>query len=341
MARQLSNANVSISMTLATRRIILCLAIFFFALATPTILLYSWGYSFDWQKKKPVLTGGFYFETIPKKATVYIDGKQTKETSAFIKRFLPKEYLVKITKDGFHLWQKRLKINSGLVTEARNIFLIPLSPQIKVIDENLPENFLLDEFLSDKEFDSIFHIRKQNQILYKSGANSSAPKQICLTPLPAQEYSIVVSPNERIAVLGENNELYLLNGETRAFDLIARNVQEIQFSNDNKKMLYFTPNEIWAYYLEDIFVQPNQKANEKELITRLEQKIKKAVWYGKTNEHIIFLTGQNIKIAELDGRDERNITDIIKLDAQQIAYNQKEETILIVKNKKLIQISLE
>ena len=328
-------------MTLATRRIILGLAVFFFALATPTILLYSWGYSFDWQKKKPVLTGGFYFKAIPKKTTVYIDGKQTKETPAFIKRLLPKEYLVKMTNDGFHPWQKRLKIDSGLVTEAKNILLIPLSPQIEVIDENLPENFLLDEFLSNEKSDSAFYIRKQNQILYEAGANNSAREQISLTPLPVQEYNIVVSPNERVAVLGENNELYLLNGETRAFDLIARNVQKTQFSSDNKKMLYFTPNEIWAYYLEDIPSQPNKKANEKELITRLGQKIKKAVWYGKTNEHIIFSTGQNVKIAELDGRDERNITDIIKLNADQIAYSQKDESILIVKNKKLIGITID
>ena len=328
-------------MTLITRRIILGLAVFFFALATPTILFYSWGYGFDWQKKRPILTGGFYLDTLPKKADIYINDKPVKETPAFIKRLLPGEYQIKITKDGFYPWQKILKIDSGLVTEARNILLMPLNPKIEIIDENLTDSFALDEFLSDKNSANLFYIRKQNQILYKTTADISAPEQICLTPLPAQEYNIIVSSNEKIAVLGEKGELYILNKETRAFDLIARNIREVQFSNDSKKMLYSTPNEIWVYYFEDIFAQPNKKANEKELITRLGQKIKKALWYGKTNEHIIFSTEQNIKIAELDGRNERNITDIVKLNAEQIAYNSKNETILIVKNKKLIQISLE
>lgn len=328
-------------MTLRTRRIILCLAVFFFALATPTILLYSWGYSFDWQKKRPVLTGGFYLESIPKKAEIYINDKPIKETPAFVKRLIPGEYQIKITKNGFHSWQKELKIDSGLVTEARNIFLIPLNPKIEIIDENLPDDFLLDEFLSDKESDDFFYIRKQNQILYKTNVDDSAQEQISLTPLPAQEYNIVVSLSGKIVVLGENGELYILNEKTRAFDLIARDIQEIQFSNDGKKILYSTPNEIWVYYLEDVFVQPNKTAKEKELITRLGQKIKKAVWYGKTNEYIIFSTEQDIKIAELDGRNERNVTDISKLNAEQIAYNQEDETILIVRNNKLIQIFLE
>lgn len=328
-------------MNIKTRRIILCLVFFLFALATPTILFYSWGYGFDWQKKRPVLTGGFYFESIPKKAEIYLNDRISKETPAFVKRLLPGEYQVRIVKDGFHPWRKKLKIDSGLVAEARNILLIPLSPKIEVIDENLLDNFTLEEFLSDKKTNDIYYIQEQNYILYKSASDGSAREQISLTPLPAQEYDIIVSPNGEIAVLGENNELYLLNQETKAFELIARDIQEIQFSGDNKKVLYFNSNEIWVYYLEDILSQPNKKAREKELITRLGEKIKNAVWYRKTNKHIIFSTGQNIKIIELDSRDERNIVDIIKLDTSQIAYNPKEEAILIVKNKKLIQISLE
>ena len=63
-----------------TRRVILCSTILFFILATPIILLYSLGYSFDWQNKKPVLTGGLYLRSIPKKAEVYINGTIEKET---------------------------------------------------------------------------------------------------------------------------------------------------------------------------------------------------------------------------------------------------------------------
>jgi hypothetical protein len=329
-------------MTRRTRRILLCITILFFILAAPTVLLYALGYSFDWQKKKPVLTGGLYLKSIPKKAKVYLNDKPKKETPAFVKRLLPKDYQVKVTKAGFRPWQKKLKVESKLVTEARNILLIPLNPKIEIINEKLPENFSLEEFLSQEKSNDIFYIQKPSYILYHTDQAGSYQEQISLTPLPAdQEYKIFVSPNKRIAVLSDTNELYLLNSETRVFELISQNVQGAQFSDDNKKLLYFTPSEIWVYYLEDILIQPNKKAGEKELITRLSQKIKQAIWYGRTNEHIIFSVGQHIKIIELDGRDQRNTRDIIKLDAKQIAYNREDKKIYCVKGEKLLKMSLE
>ncbi len=115
----------------------------------------------------------------------------------------------------------------------------------------------------------------------------------------------------------------------------------LQFSNDNKKLLYFSSSEIWVYYLEDIFSQPIKKANEKELITRLSQKIKQAIWYSETDEHIIFVVGQTVKIAELDGRDRRNITDLFKQEVSQIAYGQEDEKLYFVKGEKLLSTALE
>ncbi|GAF85870.1 unnamed protein product, partial [marine sediment metagenome] len=90
-------------MTRRVRRLLLCSAILFFIVATPSILFYAWGYSFDWRNKKPVLTGAFYIQSNPEKAEVYLNNKfKEKETPAFIKRLVPKEYQVKITKQGFH-----------------------------------------------------------------------------------------------------------------------------------------------------------------------------------------------------------------------------------------------
>ncbi|MFH1938035.1 MAG: PEGA domain-containing protein [Patescibacteria group bacterium] len=321
-------------MTFKIRRIILIGTILFFVIVAPTALLYSYGYSFDWQKKKVVLTGGFYFESLPKKADVYLNDKLKEKTPVFIKRLLPKEYQIKITKDGYHSWQKNLRIESKLVTEAKNILLIPLNPKIKIINEALPIDFSLEEFIQTEESNNVFYIQEPSYILYKTDKENSFQKQISLTPLPINhQYQIFVSTNEQIAVLDENKQLYLLNQEIKTFRLINQNVQGLQFSNDNK-LLYFTPSEIWVYYL-------NRKNNQQELITRLSQKIKQAIWHNKTNEHIIFSVDQNIKITELDGRNGRNTNDLIELNFNQMAYSEKNELLYLIKDKQLLSISLE
>ncbi len=329
-------------MTRRVRRFLFRSATLLFILAVPLVLLYAWGYNFDWQKKKPVLTGGLYLKSTPKKAEVYLNNKFKKQTPAFIRRLLPRDYQVKITREGFHPWQKKLKVESKLVTEARNILLIPLDLDIETVQEQLATDFSLKEFLPEEEPDDVFYIREPSYILYRTDQANSFQEQISLAPLPAdQAYEIFVSPNKRIAALSTSSELYLLNPETRIFDLIGRDILSLQFSNDNKKLLYFSSSEIWVYYLEDIFSQPIKKANEKELITRLSQKIKQAIWYSETDEHIIFVVGQTVKIAELDGRDRRNITDLFKQEVSQIAYGQEDEKLYFVKGEKLLSTALE
>lgn len=314
------------------RHIILYSVILFFILITPVIILYSLGYSFDWQKKEIVLTGGLYIKSTPKKATIYINEKPKKETPAFIKRLIPKYYQIKVVKEGFHEWNKKLKIESKLVTEAKDILLIPINPEIKVINEKISDDFSLKEYIISGTTapNNIFYIQKPSYILYKTDKTNSFQEQINLTPLPEnQEYEIIISNNQQIAVLNKNKQLYILNKTTRNFELIKENVQKAEFSSDNEKLLYYTPNEIWIYYLD-----------KQELITRLSQEIKQVIWY-ETNKHIIFLVNEKIKIIELDSRDEKNIIDIIKIDAQEIAYSEKDQLLYLIKNKKLIGISLE
>jgi len=329
-------------MTRRIRRLLFCSAILFFIVATPSILFYAWGYSFDWQNKKLVLTGALYIKSSPKKAEVYLNNRlKGKETPAFIKRLLPKEYQVKITKEGFHPWQKKLRVESKLVTEARNILLIPLNPEIEVVNEKLSVDFSLKELLAQEESDTIFYIQLPSYILYKTDQDGSYQEQISLTPLPANhQYEIFVSSNEKIAALNEKRQLYFLNPETRNFELLEENVQEVQFANDNKKLLYSTPTEIWAYYLEDILIQPNKKAYEKELITRLSQKIEQVLWFDQTNEHIIFIVNQTVKIIELDDRDYRNTHDLFNFEISQIVYSQTDKKLYFVKEDKLLRIDL-
>lgn len=78
----------------------------------PSLLLYSQGYRFDFEKRKIVQTGGLFIKTLPKQAEVYINGKFIKKTdlifgSLFVQNLLPKKYEIEIKKEGFFSWKKK------------------------------------------------------------------------------------------------------------------------------------------------------------------------------------------------------------------------------------------
>jgi len=366
-------------MTRKSRCILVLVLVVFFVVSVPLALLYARGYTFDWQKKRIVATGGIYLKSMPKKAEVTVDGKKLKnKTPYLIKRLVPKDYRIEVLKEGFHNWQKNLSVKSHLVAEAKNILLIPKDLSLEIINEELTEDFSLEDFLlteTDQEklavaeknlnleetagysiVDNIvFYIQKPSYILYKTDLAGLVKEQLTLTSLPDgedQTYSIFASPHQRyLAVLSNQNKLYLFNQEKKSFECLAENIKGVQFADDNKKLLYFSDSEIWVAYFEDTLFQPYKKAGEKELIARLSQPIKKAIWYDETDEHIIFSLGNLVKMTELDGRYPRNTVDLLKgtvpgqagdspLVYSQIAYHQDDGKLYLVGNGKLLSVEI-
>lgn len=312
-------------MTNTIRRTLFWVTILFFLLATPAVLLYALGYSFDWQSKKPVLTGGFYFKSIPRKAEIYLDDKLTDKTPAFIKRLLPKEYQVEITKEDYQPWRKKIRVESKKVVNVGKILLIPEEVDIETVKEKVETDFSLEEFLNQSLDNQEYFINQDNYILYRG------EEQISLNPLPSGEkYEILISDDKKIAVLSQTGQLYLLNQQNKIFELIAEKIQGSQFSKDNQKLLYFSSQEIWVY---DLLNQ------QKKLITRLSQPIKAACWHTLTDQHIIFSVNSKIKIAELDDRGQRNINDLAEESAEEIAYQLIDESIYFLQGEKLMKIS--
>ena len=120
-------------MTKKTRTILFIFCIFLFFLAAPTIVLYSEGYRYDFEKNKVVQIGAFYFKVLPRSAEVYLNGNLKTTTSMFtgtvlIENLIPKTYQVEIRKQGYHTWSKTLEVREKQVTEAKNIILFSKEP---------------------------------------------------------------------------------------------------------------------------------------------------------------------------------------------------------------------
>lgn len=132
-------------MTKRARIILFLFLAILFILVAPLTVFYSLGWKIDWENKKIIQPGVFYFRVWPKNTQIYLNGKLKKKTdfffgSALIENLIPKKYDVEIKKEGFHNWRKTLEIKERGVTEAKNIILIPENQDFIIISKNI-KNF--------------------------------------------------------------------------------------------------------------------------------------------------------------------------------------------------------
>ena len=127
-------------MTKRDRTVIFLICIFLFVLIAPSVIFYSQGYRVNFEQKKIVQTGGFYFKVMPSRAEIYLNGKLKKSTSmitsaAYIENLLPQKYKIEIKKDDFYAWEKTLEVREKEVTKAENIILLPQNIAFTAVDK--------------------------------------------------------------------------------------------------------------------------------------------------------------------------------------------------------------
>ena len=93
-----------------------------FAATAPVLVLTSAGYTFDWKHRTYQRTGLLSVSSVPKGARVLVDAIPQKErTPALMEGLTPGEHEVRLEKDGYQPWTKRLGIFESLTTFARNV----------------------------------------------------------------------------------------------------------------------------------------------------------------------------------------------------------------------------
>jgi hypothetical protein len=184
---------------------------------------------------------------------------------------------------------------------------------------------------------NVYYTQSPNQLLYKSNLDGkSGISQVTFSfpesSSPANE-KLIVYDESRIAFINSNKDLYIFNeGEhDKYFKKMGENIEGLQFSDDGKKMLFWTNNEIFVYFLRDWNVHPVRSENDLQNITRYSEDIKNIQWF-KDYEHIIFSSGKYAKIIELDSRDHRNSMDLVttEIENPDIVYNNSLEMLFFV-----------
>ncbi|OGH23318.1 MAG: hypothetical protein A2958_00105 [Candidatus Levybacteria bacterium RIFCSPLOWO2_01_FULL_38_13] len=116
------------------KKIVLTLLILILLLsATAAIIFYATGWRLSFNKGRPDLSGTGLLVTTsnPDGASVFIDDHLTTATDNTI-NLSPGTYNVKIFKDGYFPWQKKLVIEKGVVAKAEAL-LFPTAPKLESI----------------------------------------------------------------------------------------------------------------------------------------------------------------------------------------------------------------
>jgi len=442
-------------MTPRRRKIYFWIAAAAFAFGTPLLILYSSGWRVDFQSFALIKTGGIFINTFPRGVKVYIDDKLEKETSAgifsqgaLVSGLKQGNHTAMIKKDGFRDWAKKLAVSANLVTEARNIFLVPddikketvaenmndfafsdsqarlayatkdaiyisrfpfekfeqialekneqpgkiffmgddhllvetlLNNKLKKylydagagemipLKEDIEEEYLKIRYLPDEKIrlaalsnqNTLYNIdiSSQNEpniiakdvsnfeifgsmliyatneptIVYEKNLDTGETEQLIKTPLVGDlglGSKILRSRDGNRALIDDKRTLYIYNHETQAFERLATSIVGVSFSPDGKKLIYQNANEIYAYYLKDIKIQPYRTRGDKELITRFSKPIVNIEWFAYDNEHVLFTVDKILKLTELDGRDQRNTHDIMGVEnPSRLVYNSTDDYI--------------
>lgn len=109
--------------------IITIITLLVIAIAAAVAIFLAKGYTFSAKEKRIVGTGIITVTSEPDAASVFIDGHLTTATNATVSSLTPKDYSVKIIKEGFIPWEKKVSVKEGLVTAVK-VTLFPAIPTI-------------------------------------------------------------------------------------------------------------------------------------------------------------------------------------------------------------------
>lgn len=110
---------------LILRRLIYIFFIIVFLVASPLVILYTMGYRYNFGKQRIQKTGIIKITSLPRGAEIYLNGTKYEKTAtpAKIEYVLPGDYEIKLIKDGYFEWQKKLSVYENGTTFAEKIML--------------------------------------------------------------------------------------------------------------------------------------------------------------------------------------------------------------------------
>lgn len=255
-------------MSFKQRRIIFWSFVAIFIVGAAYAVLYSSGWRLNTKTFVFEKTGGIYIKSQPIDVLITIDRKSQKSKTGLIfykgtlfANLSHKKYNIKVSKDGFWEWSKKLDVEPLFVTQATHIILLPKEPKPSEVF-SFPKSF--DKIFYSPSYDYFlvkFNFEKETSLFVFNAKNNSF-KLIYQTTEEewkkiagnGGDLNIKWSPNEKMFILtdyafsvgGENTRP--LNIRKEFYNLLAKKI-------GSKKSGVFKIEEIlWHPFLENSFL---------------------------------------------------------------------------------------
>ncbi|MBU1083305.1 PEGA domain-containing protein [Patescibacteria group bacterium] len=245
-----------------------------FLIVASYAVLFATGYKYDWQNKSFKKTGFILIETYPKDATVTIAGKHiNKKTPVIIRRLLPGNYLTEIRKEGYRPWQAVIEVESGLVTEQRNLLL--------TLDK------LSEEKLREKTVDKMVISPNYEKLALVSG------KEVAIWNVETKHEVSVYDPAlVRQRITTQDN-----------YDVANGTIQTLLFGPDNKTLLMQVVGRLNVYH-----VLLNSNTGQIKVLTKGRNI---GNWQWLNGNELIFMQGSSLYLTGFEAKENKKIIDSV------------------------------
>jgi hypothetical protein len=225
-------------------------------------------------------------------------------------------------------WNKEKEIFFDLETEkGKKNFSLNFENVPRLSERKIPTS--TDLVFSKKIGDDLYELDRFG-ILRK---NNLSLNQNPFPIKPGVNYQIETAFD--FVFLLEDGDLFLLDTKTGLFDKIFEGVKGMKISPDKKKLVFFSPFEIWVFYLQEITEPPVKKVGDKVFLNRFSKEIGDLFWLS--SDYLVFNLGDEIKAMEIDERDTINLVDLANFKNPQIFFDLGKKKLYILSEKNLYQ----
>ena len=197
-------------------------------------------------------------------------------------------------------------------------------------DANLEITSIAKNVMSyDFADDGIYIFNTNKELLYDHSKKATNLEVLTTfdTDTHNNEYRLIAYDNQRAVLINDTEKtLHIYNkGDDDIYTKkISKNIIGAHFSDDGKKLIFYSPFEIFLYFTRESTAQPNRSENELQSVIRFSQTLDN-VHFAKDYEHIIYTIGNDIKITELDYRGNRVTDTIISLEDENTTVINKQK----------------
>jgi len=198
---------------------------------------------------------------------------------------------------------------------------------MKIIDTKI------SDILDFTSFNGDYYYLDDSGFIYKTDTYFTLPGKVNSKPMDIKSkagYKIKAS-SFGIAIK-EDNSLYFLDSKKDEIKKLSDTADDFCFSKSIYKMAYWS-NNANVLFMDKENYQPQKKAGDEILIADLKEKINELLWLN--DFYVIFNIGNQIKIAEIDDRDQINIIDFTNYPDPEIFWNKNDKIFYVFSNNNL------